>query len=98
MSNSNLRSKIFNFFDESITSGLYLLPIYLMFYHLKHHKSIELDAVLLGIVMTVRAHTIIELMSKNILSILGKPQQVSITDRTVDMGDVEVYIKAKDQR
>lgn len=90
-----MKSKLFKQLDNLFTPILYMSPAFLAVYHFKHHKSIELDIILFIGIMLLRGLTMVELLLSNLIKIISSPQTVNIIDKTLNMDDVDIYIRAK---
>lgn len=83
----------------------YFFVIFSLQYDIKHHKDYKEDIIigLLLIVFDYMARIIKNLgVVANIVNLVGQaslmPRHVTITDKTIDMGEVDMFIKAKEDK
>jgi hypothetical protein len=83
-------------FDILFGGAFFIAPALYASYHAKHHKSVEIDLIFFVVVSIVGTLSLIQKTLTGILEKMSKPMTMKIVDKTIDMGDVDILIKSRE--
>ena len=82
--------------DLIIGVVLFMGPAFYGWYHVKHHMSVENDLIFFECVSIGATLALIQKTLFGILEKMSAPMTMKIVDKTIDMGEIDMFIKAKE--